>query len=60
MRSFKNSWTQLRETMRGAVFLASLQASMALLALVSAAAVLATIVLLLAPAVVAFRLLFGH
>jgi hypothetical protein len=60
MRSFKNFWTQMRETLRGAVFLASLQIPVALLALLSAAAVLVTIVLVLAPAVVAFRLLFGH
>jgi hypothetical protein len=51
---------QIRETLRGAVFLASLQVPVALLALVSAAAVLVTMVLVLAPAVVAFRLLFGH
>jgi len=60
MKSFKNSWTQMRETMRGAVFLASVHVPVALLALLSAGAMLATIVLLLAPAVVAFRLLFGH
>ena len=60
MRSFKNSWTQMRETMRGAVLLASVHVPGALLALLSAGAMLATIVLLLAPTVVAFRLLFGH
>jgi hypothetical protein len=50
----------MSETLRGVVFLASLQAPVALLALISAAAVLAAMVLLLAPVVVAFRLLFGH
>ena len=60
MRSFKNFWKQMRETLRGAVFLASLQVPVGILDLISAAAVLATMVLVLAPAVVAFRLLFGH
>jgi len=50
----------MRETLRGAVFLASLQVPVGILDLISAAAVLATMVLVLAPAVVAFRLLFGH
>jgi hypothetical protein len=48
------------ETLRGTVFLALLQVPAALLALMSAAALLATMVLILAPAVVAFRLLFSH
>jgi hypothetical protein len=60
MRRFENFWKQMRETLRGALFLASLQIPVALLGLISAAAVLATMVLVLAPAVVAVRLLFGH
>ena len=60
MRSFKDFWTRTSETLQSAFLLASLQAPVVLLAFVSAAAVLVTIVLLLAPAVVAFRLLFGH
>jgi hypothetical protein len=60
MRSFKDFWTRTSETLQSAFLLASLQAPVMLLAFVSAAAVLVTIVLLLAPAVVAFRLLFGH
>jgi hypothetical protein len=50
----------MRETVRGTVFLASAQVPVVLLAILAAVAVLAAMVLILAPVAVAFRMLYGH
>jgi hypothetical protein len=60
MNAFKRLLTTIRETIRGTVFFASAQAPVVLLAMLAAAAVLAVVVLALAPAAVAFRVLSGH
>jgi hypothetical protein len=60
MNAFKRSLMTMRETVRAAFFLASMQVPVVLLAILAAVAVLATVVLVLAPAVVAFRALYGH
>jgi hypothetical protein len=60
MNAFKRRLTMVREAVRGTVFLASAQVPVALLAMLAAAAVLAIVVLALAPAAVAFRALHGH
>jgi hypothetical protein len=60
MNAFKRLLTTMCETVRGTVFLASAQVPVALLAMLAAAAVLAIMVLALAPAAVAFRALYGH
>jgi hypothetical protein len=60
MNAFKRSLMTMRETVRATFFLASMQAPVVMLAILAAAAVLATVVLVLAPAAVAFRALHGH
>jgi hypothetical protein len=60
MNAFKRFLTRMRETVRGTVILASAQVPFVLLAMLAAAAVLAIMVLALAPAAVAFRALYGH
>jgi hypothetical protein len=60
MNAFKRFFATMRETVRGTVFFASAQIPMALLAMVAAAAVVAIMVLVLAPAAVAFRAMYGH
>jgi hypothetical protein len=60
MNAFKRLLTTTRETILGTVFFASAQVPVLLLAMMAAAAVLAIMVLTLAPAVLAFRALYGH
>ena len=60
MNAFKRSLATMRETIRATVFLASAQVPVVLLAMQAAGAVLAIMVLALAPAAVAFRALYGH
>ena len=60
MNAFKRSLMTMRATVRATFFLASMQVPVVLLAILAAVAVLATVVLVLAPAVVAFRALYGH
>ena len=60
MNAFKRSLATMRETIRATVLLASAQVPVVLLAMLAAGAVLAIMVLALAPAAVAFRALYGH
>jgi hypothetical protein len=60
MNPFKRSLMMMCETVRAAFFLASIQVPVVLLAILAAAALLATVVLVLAPVAVAFRALHGH
>jgi hypothetical protein len=60
MNAFKRFLTTMREAVRGTIFLASAQVPMALLAMLAAATAVVIMVLVLAPAAVAFRALYGH
>jgi hypothetical protein len=60
MSAFRRYLTMMRETVRGTVFLASAQVPVVLLAILAAVAVLAAMVLILAPAALVFRALYGH
>ena len=60
MNAFKRSLATICATIRATVLLASAQVPVVLLAMLAAGAVLAIMVLALAPAAVAFRALYGH